>query len=75
MSIVDSLNTLDLYRIFANENDAFQFSYQADLLYDGGDCQSKIGCDGKYQIVKDASEKTGFRLKCDKCGKTKSLFF
>lgn len=75
MSILDSLNTLDLKEIFLSEELALNFAYEYDMLYDGGICESTQGCTGNYFIAKDSSTKTGLRLKCNCCGKTKSLFY
>ena len=74
MTVLDNLNQLDFSVLFTDEEQALHFAYDYDLLYDGGTCESTHGCLGNYQIISDSSTKTGFRLRCDVCGKTKSLF-
>ena len=75
MTNLDKLNTLDLHQLFTDENAALKFTYDYDLHYDGGICESKIYCPGKYKVVKDASTHTWLRLKFLCCGKTKSTFY
>ena len=75
MSIVDTLNSLDLYEIFYDETAALIFAYEADMLYDGGICESTYGCRGNYSLSQDLTTRTGYRLRCPICGKTKSLFY
>ena len=75
MSILDEMNTLDLASIFVDEELAMNFAYEFDMLYDGGVCESTLNCKGNYFIVRDSSTKTGVRLKCNCCHRTKSIFF
>lgn len=75
MSVLDELNTLDLFELFTNEAKALNFAFHYDMLYDEGICESTLHCRGRYYIVRDLSTKTGYRLKCSKCKKTKSLFY
>ena len=74
MTILDELNTLDLASIFTDEEEAFKFAYEYDMLYDGGVCESTPYCRGRYCMVRDFSTKTGYRLRCNCCHKTKSIF-
>ena len=69
------LNTNDLHALFTDEKIALDFAKVHDMLYDNGECQSTYRCNGKYKIVIDASTKTGERLQCPVCRKTKSLFY
>lgn len=75
MSVLDAVNTLSLTSIFEDEEAALNFVYNFDLLYDDGVCESTPHCSGNYQLVPDTSTKFGFRLKCNVCNKTKSLFY
>ena len=78
------MNGLSLAELFSDENQALEFAYNYDFLYDGGMCQSTTNCPGHYEIVSDSSTKFGYRLicdthtcvcVCDTCEKTKSLLF
>ena len=69
------MNGLSLAELFSDENQALEFAYNYDFLYDGGMCQSTTNCPGHYEIVSDSSTKFGYRLICDTCEKTKSLLF
>ena len=75
MTILDDLNTIDLNELFTNESKAFNFAYNYDFLYDEGTCESTNMCKGNYFIVQDNSTRTGLRLKCSHCSKTKSIFY
>ena len=72
---LDNLSTIDLHTLFTDEETALSFVYELDMLYDGGVCESTPNCPGNYEIVDDASSRTGHRLKCSHCKKTKSLFY
>ena len=75
MTVLDHLNMLSLCDLFQDEEQSLQFVYQFDMLYDGGVCESTPHCAGNYQIVSDPSSKYGHRLRCNCCGKTKSLLY
>ena len=75
MTILDELNTLDSSSIFTDEEAALNFAYEYDMLYDGGVCESTPHCKGNYYISRDSSAKTGYRLRCNCCNKTKSMFY
>ena len=75
MTVLDNHNSLQLAELFTDEEQAFQLAYNYDMLYDEDVCESTDGCTGNYQIIEDGSQKTGYRLKCSVCGKTKTIFY
>ena len=75
MTILDNLNSKHLQVLFTDEEAALNFAYQCDMLYDDGVCDSTYRCQGNYVIVADSSTKTGYRLRCPVCHKTRSLFY
>lgn len=62
-------------QFFSTEYDAFIFALNNGLLYANGQCESTDMCNGKYEMVKDMTTETGWRLKCSICHCTKSIFY
>lgn len=69
----DGLSTLDLQAIFTDENKAFQFAFEADLLADGAFCGED--CHGVLKITHDSNQKFNCRVICPICGQQKSIFY
>jgi transposase-like protein len=67
-------NLLNLLPLFINEDEAMQFAFNSNMLAVGKCCPNRE-CLGTLQLIKDSSERTGYRVKCDKCGTKRSIFF
>lgn len=59
-----------LLELFTNEEAAFQFALQSDMLYVNGQCEE---CDGSYQLYTDEYKKNQHYLKCTKCSSKRSI--
>lgn len=68
------MTTLRLAYIFQNEEAAFKFAYDGNLLYDGGECKNSPQCRGHYVLGKKNSTQSGIILRCPLCHNTTSIF-
>lgn len=70
-----SCNLYQIMMHFSSEMAAFNFALNNQMLNVNGECESRDGCNGKYEMVPDNHTNTGWRLKCSQCDCTKSIFF
>ena len=68
----DHLNINNLYPIFNNEDIAFQFSVQNNLIFQSLVCEE---CNNETNIQRDSYRKFGFFFKCPQCHKQYSILY
>lgn len=74
-NICFKMTTLQLATIFLNEDAAFKFSYEGNLLFDGGQCKNAPQCKGYYIIGRKNTTHNGLILRCPYCRNTTSIFY
>lgn len=65
------MTQLSLHEIFTDDEKAFDFALNTNLLYNNGKCEK---CNGKYMVFTDNYKKSNRYLKCEHCGNKKSIF-
>ena len=69
---LNHLNINNLYPIFNNEDIAFQFSVQNNLIFQSLVCEE---CNNETNIQRDSYRKFGFFFKCPQCYKQYSILY
>lgn len=69
------MTTLKLAYIFQNEDAAFKFAYEGNLLYNGGECKNSPKCRGHYVLGRKNSTQSGLILRCPLCHNTTSIYY